>query len=88
MKNQKSLQQPQECCQSSAAVESAIEDAMQQWLDRAQNSSDVRDRIAVAGGISRGVFGSLHLGAMEYPEFEPDDAASNDGDYNELKRAA
>jgi len=27
---------------------------MEQWLDRAQNSSDIRDRIAVANGISRG----------------------------------
>lgn len=44
-------------------MEASIEDAMQQWLNSAQQSDDARDRIAVANGISRGVFGSLHLGS-------------------------
>ena len=56
---------------------------MQQWLDRAQNSSDVRDRIAVADGISRGVFGSLHFGQVESPESDHYEA-----DNDELRRAA
>ena len=58
---------------------------MQQWLDRAQNSSDARDRIAVADGISRGAFGSLHFGLGASTEFESDDPASNSGDYNEIE---
>jgi len=57
---------------------------MQQWLDRAQNSSDIRDRIAVTGGISRGVFGALHLGRVESSEVEAD----NDSQYNEIRRVA
>jgi len=64
-------------------MESAIEDSMQQWLDRAQKSSDARDRIAVAGGISHGVFGSLPLRDVDSCE------SSNDGDdYVEVQRAA
>lgn len=84
MKNQKSVQPPTERNESSAAIESAVDDAMQQWLDRAQNSSDVRDRIAVADGISRGVFGSLHLGRVNSSEFDVD----NDSQYDEIERAA
>ena len=84
MKNQKSLQPPAECYELSDSVESSIEEAMQRWLDRAQNSSDVRDRIAVADGISRGVFGALHLGRLEASELEAD----NDSQYNEIRRAA
>ena len=56
---------------------------MQRWLDQAQNSSDVRDRIAVVDGISRGVFGSLHFGPVESPEPE-----NYDADNDEFRHAA
>ena len=56
---------------------------MQQWLDQAQNSSDVRDRIAVVDGISRGVFGSLHFGQVESPEPE-----NYEADNDEFRHAA
>ena len=61
---------------------------MQQWLDQAQNSGDVRDRIAVAGGVSRGVFGSLHLGQMKSAELESDNDDEYGSEQNELRRAA
>ena len=77
MKNQKSVQPPAECNKP------AIEGSMQQWLDQAQNSSDVRDRIAVVDGISRGVFGSLHFGPVESPEPE-----NYDADNDEFRHAA
>lgn len=70
MENRLSLQPPAEQdgpaekqYDKSAEIESAIEDAMQRWISKAQVSNDARDRVAVANGISRGVFGSLHLGA-------------------------
>jgi len=50
------------------------QDSMQQWLDSALNSSDIRNRIAVTAGISQGAFGNLHLGVVEDPELQ----ASND----------
>ena len=54
---------------------------MDQWLNRAQNSSDARDRIAVVDGISRGVFGSLHFNQMEPPESEPDNPETNNDEF-------
>ena len=61
---------------------------MQQWLDQAQNSGDVRDRIALAGGVSRGVFGSLHLGQMESAVLESYNDDECGSEQNELRRAA
>lgn len=88
MKNQKSLQPPAECYEKTATESSSFEESMQQWLDQAQNSGDVRDRIAVAGGVSRGVFGSLHLGQMESAELESDNDDEYGSEQNELRRAA
>lgn len=55
---------------------------MQQWRDAALNSADLRDRIAVTGGLSRGVFGNLHLGCSH------DTPAANDSDYNDEQQRA
>lgn len=57
---------------------------MQQWLKDALNSSDARDRIAVTTGISKGVFGSLHL----YKGISFDQDACNDSDYYEDRKCA
>ena len=56
-------QSPAKPVEKSNKAESAFEQTMRRWLDDARKSNDVRDRIAVAGSISRGAFGSLHLGA-------------------------
>jgi len=83
LENRKSLQPPAECYGKSSDMESAIEESMQKWIDRAQKSSDARDRIAVAGGISRGVFGSLPLGDVDSV-----DSSSDGDDYVEVQQAA
>ncbi len=57
---------------------------MQQWLNDALNSSDARDRIAVTTGVSKGVFGSLHL----YKGSSFDQDACNDSDYYEDRKCA
>ena len=55
---------------------------LQEWRDAALNSADLRDRIAVTGGLSRGIFGSLHL------QQGHDQPASNDSDYNDEQHCA
>lgn len=60
--------------------DSIVHEPLQQWRAEALNSTDFRDRIAVTGGISRGVFGCLHLGA--------DQTASNDSDYSDKQQCA
>ena len=89
LKNQQPLQSPAKRSAELKAMESSIEDAMQQWLDNAQKSNDARNRIAVANGISRGVFGALHLGACgaSAPEGSISAEHIND-DFEEHKRAA
>jgi len=57
-----------------------LQESMDDWLDDAMNSTDIRNRIAVTTGVSRGVFGRLHLGGIEGAA-----AASNDDQYCEHK---
>jgi len=64
--------------QPPADIQDKVEQpTMQQWRDAALNSADLRDRIAVTGGLSRGVFGNLHLGCSH------DTPAANDSDFND-----
>ncbi len=67
----------------------SLDDAMQQWLKEAQSSDDVRNRIAVSEGISRGVFGSLHFSCSAHRE-AVDSAVDGDGESftEDLKHAA
>lgn len=87
MENRLSLQPPAERDEKLCETESAIEDAMQQWISKARSSNDVRDRVAVANGVSRGVFGSLHLGAG-YCVGNSDIPADDFGEFEDFKRAA
>ena len=77
------MQPPAKSADSLTEIESSIEDAMQKWLDNALESNDSRNRIAVANGVSRGMFGSLHLGAGD--NIEPDAGYIDD---EEFKHAA
>lgn len=71
MKEKNTLQSPAEPVQHNQS--------MQEWMDAAHNSEDIRDRVAVTRGLSRGVFGNLSFtdtGTV-------DAAASNDDAYFE-----
>jgi len=59
VKTKNSLLPPVECANDSD--EDALRCPMEQWMDAARNSDDIRDRIAVVTGMSRGAFGQLHL---------------------------
>ncbi len=85
MNNQKTLQLSAESPEQPIVLQAtSAQNSMQQWLDAALSSSDARDRIAVTAGISRGVFGYLHLGGSD--ELSP--IASNDSDYSDEIRSA
>ena len=70
------LQSPAETQQPAGQV------SMQQWREAALSSDDIRDRIAVTGGLSRGIFGCLHFGNGPAPN------ASNDSEYEDNQRCA
>ena len=76
MKDKNTLQPPAEPLQH--------ERSMQKWMDAAHNSEDIRDRVAMTCGLSRGVFGNLSFTRTGVE----DGTSSNDSEYFEEQHSA
>ena len=76
MKDKNTLQPPAEPLQH--------ERSMQKWMDAAHNSEDIRDRVAMTCGLSRGVFGNLSFTGTGVE----DGTSSNDSEYFEEQHSA
>ena len=76
MKDKNTLQPPAEPLQH--------DQSMQEWMDAANNSEDIRDRVAITCGLSRGVFGNLSFTGTGVIDV----TSSNDDEYLEEQHRA